>query len=124
MENAIFWDIETQFLLYKETYYISATEHSLLMLRKIWGFHGGENEECRLLECKCPYTNSKETHKVSARKPNWLMLCKVWDFQGGDYEECRLLWHRVAFVRTDVSEERIAFIIKVKNQRARNNGSS
>jgi hypothetical protein len=36
------------------------------------------------------------------------VFCKIWGFHGGDYEECS-----VALVRTDVSEERIASIIRV-----------
>jgi hypothetical protein len=35
----------------QETQYISATEPIQLMLCKIWCFHGGNNEECRLLGC-------------------------------------------------------------------------
>jgi hypothetical protein len=37
------------------------------------------------------------------------MLCKISGFYCGDYEECRLLGCCVALVRTDVSEERIAY---------------
>jgi hypothetical protein len=42
MKNAVFWDIETQFLPYRK--HISATEHSRLILRKIEGFHGCDYE--------------------------------------------------------------------------------
>jgi hypothetical protein len=35
----------------QETHYLSATESNQLMLCKIWGFHGGDYEECRLLGC-------------------------------------------------------------------------
>jgi hypothetical protein len=35
----------------QETYYVSATELSRLLLYKIWGFHGSVYEECSLLEC-------------------------------------------------------------------------
>jgi hypothetical protein len=35
----------------QETYYVSTTESSQLMLCKIWGFHGRDYEECRLLGC-------------------------------------------------------------------------
>jgi hypothetical protein len=35
----------------QETHYISATESSRLMLRKILGFHGSDHEECSLLGC-------------------------------------------------------------------------
>jgi hypothetical protein len=40
------------------------------------------------------------------------MLCRICGFHGGDYDKSRLLgWRRVALLRTDVSEERNAFII-------------
>jgi hypothetical protein len=53
---------------------------------------------------------------VSATEPNRLMLCKIWGFHGGDYEECRILgcYVSVDLVRTDVSEESIASIIRMK----------
>jgi hypothetical protein len=35
----------------QETHYVSVTEPSRLMLCKIWAFHGGDYEECRLLGC-------------------------------------------------------------------------
>jgi hypothetical protein len=75
----------------QETYYVSATESSRLMLSKIWGFHGGDCEECRLLGNKNPVRTSQETHYVSTTEPSRLMLCKIWGFHGGDYEECRLV---------------------------------
>jgi hypothetical protein len=60
------------------------------MLCKIWGFHGGDYEECRLLWYKNPVHTSQETYYVSATERNQLMLCKIWGFHGGDYEECRI----------------------------------
>jgi hypothetical protein len=33
----------------QETHYVSATEHSPLILCKTSGFHGGDYEECRFL---------------------------------------------------------------------------
>jgi hypothetical protein len=36
----------------QETHYVSATEPSRWMLCKIWGFHGGGYEECRILRYK------------------------------------------------------------------------
>jgi hypothetical protein len=33
------------------THYVSATESSRLMRCKIWGVHGRDYEECRLLGC-------------------------------------------------------------------------
>jgi hypothetical protein len=35
----------------QETHYISATQPRRLMLCKIWGFHGGDYEECRRQGC-------------------------------------------------------------------------
>jgi hypothetical protein len=61
---------------------------------KIWGLHGGNYEECRLLGYKNPVRTSQETHYVSATEPSQLMLCKIWDVHGGNYEECRLLGYK------------------------------
>jgi hypothetical protein len=81
---------------------------------KILGFHGGDYEECRLMGYKTPVCTSQETHYFSTTESSQLMLCKIWGLHGGDYEECSLLgWYRVAFVRTDISEETIAFMIRV-----------
>jgi hypothetical protein len=60
-------------------------------LRKIWGFHGNDYEECRLLGYKNPVRTSQETHYVSATESSQLMLCKIWGCYGSDYEECRLV---------------------------------
>jgi hypothetical protein len=60
------------------------------MLCKILGVHGGDYEECRLLEYKKPVRTSQETHYVSVTEPSRLMLCKILGVHGGDYEECRL----------------------------------
>jgi hypothetical protein len=48
------------------TLYVSATQHSRLMLCKIWGVHGCDYEECRFLGYKNPFRTSQETHYVSA----------------------------------------------------------
>jgi hypothetical protein len=58
---------------------------------KIWGFHGGDYEECCLLANKNPARTSQKTHYVSTTELSRLMLCKIWGFHGSDYEECRLL---------------------------------
>jgi hypothetical protein len=47
MKNAVFGDIKTQFLPHRR--HITSTEPSQLMLCKIWGFHGGDYGDCRLL---------------------------------------------------------------------------
>jgi hypothetical protein len=44
---------------------------------KIWGFHGGDYEEYRLLGYKNPVPTSQDTYYVSATKPSRLMLCKI-----------------------------------------------
>jgi hypothetical protein len=75
----------------RETHYVSATELCQLMLCNIWGPHGGDYEECRLLGNKNPVRTSQETHYVFATELCQLMLCKIWGPHGGDYEECRLL---------------------------------
>jgi hypothetical protein len=74
-----------------QTYYVSATDPSRLILCKIWGLYGGDYEESRLLGYKKRVHTSHQTYYVSATEPSRLMLCKIWDFHGGDYEECRLL---------------------------------
>jgi hypothetical protein len=91
MKNVVFWGYKTPARTSQETHYVSATEPSRLMLCKIWGFHGGDYEECRLLGHKTPVPTSQETHYVSATEPSQLMLCKIWSFHGSHYEECRLL---------------------------------
>jgi hypothetical protein len=73
------------------THHISATESNMLMLCKIWGFHGSDYEECCLLGYKNPVRTSQETHYFSATESSQLMLCKIWGFHGVNYEECRLL---------------------------------
>jgi hypothetical protein len=60
----------------------------------IWGFHGSDYEECRLLGYKNPVRTSQETRYVSATEPSRLMLCKILGFHGSDYEECRLLGYK------------------------------
>jgi hypothetical protein len=66
-------------------------------------------------DIKTPVCTSQETHYVSATESSRLMLCKICGFHGGDYEEWCLLGmlRRVALVRTDVTEELSASIIRV-----------
>jgi hypothetical protein len=85
MKNVTFLDIKNPVRTSQETRYASATEHNQLMLCKIWGFHGGDYEECRLLGYKNPVLTSQETHYVSATQPSLLMLCKIVGFHGGAY---------------------------------------
>jgi hypothetical protein len=70
---------------------------------KIWGFHGGDYEESRLLGYKNPVRTSQETYYVSATESNRLMLRKTWGFQAGRYEKCRLLIARWRWDQTAMS---------------------
>jgi hypothetical protein len=47
-----------------------------MIVCKIWGSHGGDYEECRILGYKNPVPTSHETHYVSATESSRLMLCK------------------------------------------------
>jgi hypothetical protein len=58
---------------------------------KIWAFHSGDYEECRLLVYKNPVRTSQKAHYVSATEPSRLMLCKIRGSHGGDYDACLLL---------------------------------
>jgi hypothetical protein len=60
------------------THYVSVTEHSRLILRKIYGFHGGGYEECLLLTYKKKVRTSQETHYVSVTEQSRLILRKVY----------------------------------------------
>jgi hypothetical protein len=68
--------------------------HKYLEYCKIWAFHGGDYEECRLLGYKNPVRTSQETHYVSTTQSSRLKLCKIRGFHGGDYEECHLLGYK------------------------------
>jgi hypothetical protein len=52
MKDAIFLDVKKPVCTSEETHYVSTTEPSRLTLRKIWGYHGGDYEEYRLLGYK------------------------------------------------------------------------
>jgi hypothetical protein len=62
----------------------------------MFGFPGGDYQECRLLDYYNPVRTSEETHYVSATELSRLMFCKILDFHGGDYEECRFLGYKNA----------------------------
>jgi hypothetical protein len=51
MKNVVFWDIKTQFVLHREHITSPLQSPARLKLCKIWCFHGGDYEECRLLAC-------------------------------------------------------------------------
>jgi hypothetical protein len=91
MTNAVFRYIKYPVHTSQETHYVSATEPSWLMLRKIWGFHGGDYDECSLFGHENLIHTSQETQYVTATEPSRLLLCKIWGFHGSDYEEYRLL---------------------------------
>jgi hypothetical protein len=46
------------------------------MLCKIWGFHGGDCEECRLLGYKSPVHTSQQTHYVCITETSLLMVLR------------------------------------------------
>jgi hypothetical protein len=115
MKNVVFCEYKNAVRTSQETHYVSDTDLSRLMLCKIWGFHGSDYEECRLLGYKIQVRTSKETHYFSATELSQLMLCKIWGFSR------QWLWRilsfgmlrSVALVGTDVSGERIASIMRV-----------
>jgi hypothetical protein len=61
VKNPALWDIKTQLVPHRK-YYVSATEHTRLMLCKIWGFQDGDYEECCLLGYINQVSTSQETH--------------------------------------------------------------
>jgi hypothetical protein len=71
MKNAVFWDIKNKLVHHRK---LSATESSLLMLCKIWGYHGGNYEECRLLGCYAAWLIKNHlVHSVSScRMSRWV----------------------------------------------------
>jgi hypothetical protein len=100
-ENDLFWDIKTV-RTSQETHYVSATEPSRLMLCEIWGFHGGDYEECRLLGCDAVWPLYELTFRRNVSPPssgwqvgelgttstvtrNWSALRKSTDWSDGGY---------------------------------------
>jgi hypothetical protein len=77
MKNVVLWDIKNRVRTSQEAHYLSATQSSQLMLCKIWGFHGDDYEEFRLLRYKNPVRTTQETHYVPAIEISRLMLCKI-----------------------------------------------
>jgi hypothetical protein len=60
--------------------------------RNIWGFHGGDYEENRLLGYKNPRSTSQETHYISATEHSQSMLCKIWGFMAVTMKNV-VFWH-------------------------------
>jgi hypothetical protein len=65
--------------VYQSQNYISCwiAMNNGLFLYKIWGFYGGDYDECHLLGYNTQVLTSQETHYVSATEPSRLMLCKI-----------------------------------------------
>jgi hypothetical protein len=100
MKNAVFWDIKSQFVPHK-IHYFSATEPSPLKLCKIWGLHGGDYEECRLLGYKIPVRTSQDIllFRYRAQPVNVMQDLRftrrwLWRMSSSG------LWRRVVLVRT------------------------
>jgi hypothetical protein len=70
MKNVVFWNKNNLFVPHRR-HITSPLLQSLdrLILCNIWGFQGGDYEECRLLEYKKPVRTSQETHYVYAAEP-------------------------------------------------------
>jgi hypothetical protein len=87
-----------------------------LHLYEIWGFHGGEYEECRLLGHTNPVRTSQETHYVSATETSLLILGKIWGFHVVTIKNA-VLWDVTSCgsCKPDVSEDK-----DDKNQWTRN----
>jgi hypothetical protein len=47
---------------------------------KMWGYHGGDHEECRRLGYKNPVRTPQEKRYVSATESSRLIQCKIWGF--------------------------------------------
>jgi hypothetical protein len=80
-------------------------------LRSTWLHHRERTGNCICVTPYEPYVLLKDT--VIAYEEN--VFCKICGFHGGDWEMPSFgMWHRVTLGRTDVSEERIASIIRVE----------
>jgi hypothetical protein len=105
----------------QQTHYVSATQSNLL--RRSVGLsiphrkHYFATEPNRLIHSIGLYVPQRQhvIRDVSATEPSRLMLCKIWVFSR--WWLWRMpssgMWSRVALVRTDVLEERIASIIRL-----------
>jgi hypothetical protein len=85
------------------------------MLCRIWGVHGADYEECRLLGYSNPVRTSQEILNLRYRAQlvkdtSDLRFTRRWLWR----IPSAAMWHRVALVRNDVLEEGIASNISVK----------
>jgi hypothetical protein len=69
-KNAVFWDMETQFVCHRK-HITSKLESSLLMLCKIWGFYSGAYEEGRLMGCDAVWLLWEPTFRRYVLPPSW-----------------------------------------------------
>jgi hypothetical protein len=76
MKNFVFWDINPQFVLHRRQITSPLQSPASECYVKIWGFQGGDYEECRFLGYKNSVRTSQETHYVFATESSQLMLCK------------------------------------------------
>jgi hypothetical protein len=95
MKNIVFWDIKTQFV-----------PHRRHITSPIWGFHGGDYEESRLLGYKNPVLTSQETYYISTTEPSGLILYKIRGLPCGDYEQCRPLGCDAAWILYEPTSRR------------------
>jgi hypothetical protein len=51
MKNAVFWDMKPNSYLTESTLLLRYSAQPVNIISTISGFHGGDYEECRLLEC-------------------------------------------------------------------------
>jgi hypothetical protein len=96
------------------THYVSATESSQLMLCKIWGSHGGDYEECRLLGYKTQFVLHRRHITSPLQSP--VGLCYVrFEVLTAVTMKNAVFWDvtPLVLVKTDVSEELSASIIRV-----------
>jgi hypothetical protein len=76
MKNAVFWDINNQFVLHRRHITSPLQSPGRLMLCKISGFHGDDCEECRLLGCDAVWlrTDASRTSKLTFVNNNYTTI--------------------------------------------------
>jgi hypothetical protein len=76
MENALFWDINTQFLLQRRHIVSPLLIPAGYFYVRFEVFMEGHYEECHLLVYKNPVHTSQKTYYFSATETSRLILCK------------------------------------------------